>query len=528
MFENEFYPTPQNVIGKMLKDLDLNTIGSVLEPSAGKGDIATALAERTKTVYSNRTLDIDTVEIDENLVAILKSQNIRVIHNDFLTLKTFKKYDLIIMNPPFSNGDKHLLKALDMQKNGGQIIALLNADTIRNPFSNIRQQLLRTLDERTDYSIEYLTESFSNAERSTNVDVALLRINVKEVQQPSYFKSELEKADKMQEIDQEETFQLANSDMLREIVHQYNLETELGVKLINEFKAMKPFLLRSFDEDRKNDTILYLQTNVIGNYSSENVSVNDYLKLVRYKYWSALFDNSKFTGDLTTNLLSDLRGRISEFAEYDFTLFNIYSLQLDLSKNMTASLEDTIIKLFDKLSHQFSYADYSSNVHYFNGWSTNKAWYINKKVVIPIDSPWNFLNNISFSTIIYELRDIEKVLRYFNGNKQISTDLSEALKEAEAIEQSRNIETEFFYITFYKKGTAHITFKDLELLKRFNIYAGQKKAWLPPTYGKAAYNDMSQTEKDVIDAFEGEASYNKVYSNNDNYIVDTNKILSLN
>lgn len=528
MFENEFYPTPQNVIEKMLTGLNLNTVGSILEPSAGKGDIATALDKKIKATYSNRKLDIDTIEIDKNLVAILKNKNIRVIHNDFLTLKTFKKYDLIIMNPPFSNGDKHLLKALDMQKNGGQIIALLNADTIRNPFSNIRRQLLRTLDEKTDYSIEYLTESFANAEHSTNVDVALLRINVKEVKQPSYFKSELEKAAKMQEIGQEETFQLANSDMLREIVHQYNLETELGVKLINEFKAMKPFLLRSFDEDRKNDTILYLQTNVIGNYSSENVSVNDYLKLVRYKYWSALFENSKFTGDLTTNLLSNLQSRISEFADYDFTLFNIYSLQLDLSKNMNSSLEDTIIKLFDKLSHQFSYAEYSSNVHYFNGWSTNKAWYINKKIVMPIKSPWNFLNNISFSTIIYELRDIEKVLRYFNGNKQTKIDLSEALKEAEVTEQSRNIETEFFYITFYKKGTAHITFKDLELLKRFNIYAGQKKAWLPPTYGKAAYNDMSQAEKDVIDTFEGEASYNKVYKNNESYIVNTNKMLSLN
>ena len=36
------------------------------------------------------------------------------------------------------------------------------------------------------------------------------------------------------------------------------------------------------------------------------------------------------------------------------------------------------------ISHQYAYSDeLSNNIHYYNGWKTNKAWYINKKVILP-------------------------------------------------------------------------------------------------------------------------------------------------
>ena len=57
-----------------------------------------------------------------------------------MTFYTYKHYDLIIMNPPFDNGDKHLLKAIDLQKNGGAIICLLNAETLKNPYSKYKKR----------------------------------------------------------------------------------------------------------------------------------------------------------------------------------------------------------------------------------------------------------------------------------------------------------------------------------------------------------------------------------------------------
>lgn len=42
----DLYPTPQNIIDKMLCDLDFSIIKSVLEPSAGKGNIVDALKQK--------------------------------------------------------------------------------------------------------------------------------------------------------------------------------------------------------------------------------------------------------------------------------------------------------------------------------------------------------------------------------------------------------------------------------------------------------------------------------------------------
>ena len=84
-----------------------------------------------------------------------------------------------------------------------------------------------------------------------------------------------------------------------------------------------------------------------------------------------------------------------------------------------------------------------------------------------------------------------------------------------------------FIITFYKKGTCHIEFTNLELLHKFNVYGSQRKGWLPPTYGKSKYKDMEKEDQAVVKEFEGEISYNKVMTNAEYYLVETSKLLMI-
>lgn len=108
------------------------------------------------------------------------ADGIHIVGDDFLTYEPFKRYNLIVMNPPFSNGDKHLLKALEMQRtHGGSVVCLLNAETIRNPYTATRKELARLLNEY-DASIEYLEQEFTNAEKKTAVEVALIKVAVPE------------------------------------------------------------------------------------------------------------------------------------------------------------------------------------------------------------------------------------------------------------------------------------------------------------------------------------------------------------
>ena len=70
MFENEFYPTPEDLAARMVGMVDLAKVRTVLEPSAGKGDLLDALEKRIKESYYRydaNKYDIDCIEFDEDL-----------------------------------------------------------------------------------------------------------------------------------------------------------------------------------------------------------------------------------------------------------------------------------------------------------------------------------------------------------------------------------------------------------------------------------------------------------------------------
>ena len=534
----DFYPTPQNLIDKMLDGLDWKMIHAILEPSAGKGNIVEAL--KKKEDFNNRwhttiKLNIDCIENDANLRAVLKEKDFRVVHDDFLTYDTMKEYDLIIMNPPFSNGCKHLLKALKMQqRNGGAVICLLNAETLKNECNNERIMLNRMLEEY-NADIQYIQDAFMDAERKTNVEIALIKVKLPDVQRDSFIFDSLEKAKEQREYTYNtENTQLAENDFLKAIVEQYKMEVEAGVKLIKEYYAMSPHILYQFGKDKQTGQTIQTGGCVLNlSIGKDSASVNGYIREIRGKYWSALFDNPKFIGQLTNNLQREYYNKVEELKDYEFSLHNIYELKIDMSKKIIKGIEDTIISLFEELSNKYSYYDEcSKNIHYFNGWKTNKAWIINKKVIIPLrgwrdlEYSWGGFKPTDHD-VVSKLRDIEKCFNYLDGGLTEAVDLFQSLEFAEEYGESKDIVLKYFNVTFYKKGTCHITFTNEELLKKFNIFGAQHKGWLPPSYGKKKYSDMTSEEKAVVNNFEGEAEYNKVISNSKYYLFDANNITML-
>lgn len=534
----DYYPTPGKLIDKMLSGIDFDKIETILEPSAGSGNIVDALRQKEKIHnkyhrYEEYKFDIDCIEIDPNLQHILKGKEYRVVHNDFITYDTMKEYDLIIMNPPFSNGCKHLLKALEIQsRTGGAVICLLNAETIRNAYTNERIDLQRKLTEY-NAEIEFIQDAFldTDAERKTSVEIALIKVYIPKVQKESFIWEGLKKAQKEREYDAVESTQLIDSDLFKAIVNQYQLEVEAGTKLIKEYFAMQPLILSEFDKNKetgetiqKGNCILSLKVN------NKEVSVNRYIREVRRKYWKALFQNPRFIGQLTNNLQSEFYNKINELCDYDFSLYNIYQLKIDMQKKVVSGIEDTILKLFDEFSNKYHYYDeMSKNIHYYNGWKTNKAWIINKKIIIPLSGyrglqfSWGGFRPTYYETV-RKLQDIEKCFNYLDGGLTEAVDLEKSLKFAEEFGETKNIQLKYFTVTFYKKGTCHIVFNNEELLKKFNIFGSQRKGWLPPSYGKKTYNEMTAEEKEVINEFEGEKEYNKVLENTGYYLFDGNNL----
>lgn len=545
---SEFYPTPPNLVKKMLANIDWMYIQTILEPSAGKGDILREIAKEINRYSGGKSIDVDCIEIDPNLRQILKynfskerqkqfdrwqdeeyktffEEGIHIVHDNFLTYSPFKQYDLIIMNPPFSNGDKHLLKALKMQEKGGNIICLLNAETLRNPYTETRKELLRQLN-KYNAQIEYIENAFTTAERKTGVEIALIKVAIETVEEESDIYKHFKEAEKMDDF-QPNVTDIEVTDYIKAAISRFNVEVKAGIELIRQYRAMIPYLYDSFDE-KCTSPILKLTDTYDRCYRT--VSVNDYLKAVRLKYWRALLSNPQFTGKLTSKLQSEYRQKVDKLADYDFTEFNIYTLSTEMNAQIKTAIEAEIIAMFDRLTAEHSwYPECQKNRHYYDGWKSNKAHKIGKKVIIPchgIFSDWNGKPRVYEARAVLE--DIERILNFLDGGMTIDVDFWHSLENCFNQGITKNISLKFFKATFYKKGTIHLEFTCPELIDRFNIYAAQNKQWLPPNYGKAKYTDMTAEEKTVIDSFQGEQEYNKVLAKASYYLAPvTNSNLML-
>ena len=526
----DFYPTPVKLIDKMLSKVKLSGIKNVLEPSAGKGNIIEELEKKghkyTVNVggreYSNNlTFNVDCIEIDPDLQAILRAKKYKVIHDDFLTYQGLKQYDLIIANFPFSKGDKHLLKALELIEYGGQLVCLINANTLKNPFSNTRKDLLRKLKE-VNAKVEFLQEEFTEAERKTNVETALIYVNIPKKDRESIIINKLKQEEQFKQKESNYTDSVVVGDFLEGLVSRYNFEVKAGADLINEYQNLKPLLSKS-----KDHCILNLELNkYIDNYNKKDLLEN-FICAIRNKYWTMLFDNPIFTKMLTTNLLDDLRRKITELQDYDFSMFNINEIKHQLNGKLVKGVEDTILKLFDDFSYKSYFDESSNNIHYFNGWKTNSCYKINKKVVIRLNAYGEYSNRLFGYQCRERINDIERVFNYLDDCKTEDIDLEEVLDKAAKDYQTKKIETKYFFIDVYKKGTTHLTFKNDDLLKKFNIFGSEHKGWLPPFYGKKPYSKMNKEEKTVVDQFEGEKEYSKTVADSKYYLYNPNNALML-
>lgn len=541
MFNKDFYPTPASLAYDLLFKYCKHDVQSVLEPSAGKGDFAQEVANR---MNSNRMgypkkadvsdFDIDCIEIEPELQSILRGKGFRVIANDFLTFHTYKRYDLIVMNPPFSDGAKHLLKALEMQQYGGAVLCILNAETIRNPYTNERKALVHKL-ESLGATIEYKKNAFSAAERRTDVEIAVIYVNIPRKSFSCSIFDNLKRAEELEQNQEPaECSQIAHADRVKAIVQQFNAEARAGITLIAEYEKMQSYILREFDENGEPAGSPIIDLRIGNKQETGNSRINHFMRCLRMKYWSQFFKNPAFVGKLTTNLQRQFSEGVDNLKDFDFSLFNVYTVQQQMAASMVRGLEDTILSLFDEFSHKY-YWDKSmgNNIHYFNGWASNSAWKINKKIVIPMqgwhdpDNKWGSCRFDPDYQVMRKLQDIEKVFEYLDGGRTDAIDLETRIKLASSFGQSRDIELKFFTISFYKKGTAHITFKDDALLKKFNIFGAQRKSWLPPSYGNTQYQDMGAAEKRTVEEFEGKEAYSETMKDREFYIMDNAKMLLL-
>lgn len=532
---NAFYHLSETLLGTITEDFNdvfknINGNPSVLIPSAGDGVIADHLKQKAKTTY--RKAEIDCIEEDPCLATSLETKGYPVVHNDFLSFRTYKRYDIIFLNPPEGYAAAYLLRAITQQMHyGGAILCVIPPDLFSTSPGLEAKQLLDNYRPVIRY--------YSDGNTSSDAQIAVVAVQIPTPERffHSYIFGKL--AEKERKKGESSEIVPDGLEFLQSYIRDFNKEAAAGIALLTEYRAYEQIRHEKFGhlESKYDRPILSLK---VKDQPIDRDSVNGYLSHVRYKYWNALFLNPNFTGKLTSKMQEALMSRVQELSLYDFNAHNILRLLAEIRDSTLSGIEDSIEKLFDEFSAKYSWIDNgSANIHYYNGWRTNTAHKVNKKVILPMYgawSSWHWNGKTEWSlkpySVVPKLTDMAKVLDFLADgtyrNIDTAEDIDRAIRSNFDNGISSNIETKYFILTFYKKGTMHVIFKDDKLLEKFNLYIGKRKQWLPPCYGKKTYNDLSDEERAVADSFSGgKAGYDKIYEHRNEYLIERNELLML-
>lgn len=503
MFDPEFFPTPANVVRQMLapylerRQADVSDHLQdeanraelrdmmILEPSAGSGAMLDAVTKLLGYNYEryHAKEHIHCIEQNPDLAAILKEKGYPVVHNDFLTFETSLRYDLILMNPPFSNGDEHLLKAWEVMCEG-DIVCLLNASTMLQPHTERRQRLAALVREHG--SVEYIGKVFRQAERRTDVEVALVRLHKKDDGHTFRFFDEADvdhdRPDRDFSFDEDNMATPAVNDQVKLVVDQFKEAREAFVEYMKARHRMQrkaaAFVTGSALDDLLRDAC---------SAGMPAQQYNHFTGRMQAKAWNFIFSHTKVHDLMSQSVRVNFERMQKEHGAVTFSEDNIHGLFEMLFLNRGEILKQSLVDAFEQMTR------YHAHNRIDEGWATNDAYKVNRKVIMPYAVEQNYSGGIRLkSSYAHTVNDVDRALAMLNAKK-----LSQVFTASKALEQHLNnykvnygalenntVESEHFKLRFFKKGTVHLWFLSEDLWRRFNIAAAQGKNWLPHDYGR--------------------------------------------
>ena len=474
LFNRDFYPTPVEVIEQMLSMSDI--AGKiVLEPSFGSGNIVKYLNE-------HHAQEVLGCEINDRLRAAASGVN--VIGRDFFELTSIdvSHIDMIVMNPPFSNEEAHILHAFDIAPDGCEIISLCNSSLLGSSYNQKRQRV-NSLIDLYGHS-ESLGDVFREAERKTDCMVSVIRLY-----KPGSGKNEFD-GYFTDEVDEPEAQGdgLITYNFVRECVNRY--VAAIG-KLDGALAAAEEInnLTSAFGFD-------YIKLGAFRTTGGNNDSLtkDQFRKALQKRAWKWIFAKFEMSAFVTTNVMEKINAFVERQSSIPFTMKNIYRMVEMIYGTREQIMQQVVMDAFDTICQ---YSD--DNVTYVGEkWKTNSAHMINKRFIVPNicaydnygrKEPYVYLNWSRDSKI----DDIVKALCYITGRpyqwKERGDDGRElTCRNRTLYEFVHQIQMEwgewydwsFFRIKGYKKGTMHFEFQNEETWAMFNQAVAKVRGWELP------------------------------------------------
>lgn len=506
----QFYPTGKRTAARMFTKITTQ-VTHVCDPSAGRGHLLRYLKEaqeeqRRDWRYRAHKGDLDmgevskldiahnaqysAIEIDAQHHPTLKEDEVQILGYDFLQIDSLASVSHVLMNPPFASGARHVLHAWDAVYDA-EVIAIVNAETIRNPFSKERQRLVDLIGQHG--SVEFFKDEFTDeVERKTDVEIALVYLR----KEPTIHKAlfgfveELTKEGATVELG-EGSVQACNAlalpdNFVKNTVANYKLAVN-AMRVAVQSEAIAARLATNLGL-----TLQEMQADGVGSdvrKSSKELSAEtnkefkSRYRSLKEKAWAQVIRSTLLTDKLSNQARRKLEAQVQSIYTLEFSEANIHGFLQGVVESMGDIYTEMICGLFDNILGRSD-----DNVVFYKAWKSNeKHKQLGMRIrmsrfIIPC------LGSSYSSRLTYEaeqfLADIDKVFGYLDGVTEPYPGLVAAFRQRP--ENGERYSTRYFDFRFYPKArTVHFYPKNKEVIERLNQFVGKLRRWIPAQWGDA-------------------------------------------
>lgn len=453
MFDKDFYPTPPEVIERMLAGYEVAG-KHILEPSAGKGNIVDfCIGSGAATVIA--------CEKHPDLRKIVSSK-CKVIADDFLTVKSedISHINMIVMNPPFSADEKHIIHAFNIAPAGCDIISLCNANTYSN-YSYRSRLELRTIIDAHGTFVD-LGKEFAHAERKTDVDIGLITLKKPGESYASEFEGFF-----LEDDPEEQQFNgLMPYNFVRDLVNRY-----VGA-------------VRIFDEQldaavRMNQlTSQFYSSNISMSIKDDDKPLkrNEFKKDLQKSAWNYIFKKMNMEKFATKGLREDINRFVEQQTQIPFTMRNIYRMLDIVIGTHEQRMDKALLEVFDRVTMH-----YAENRYNVEGWKTNSDYLLNKKFIFPwgVHYEYGKLRAIYNARSVEVIDDLNKALCHLTGTPYSGAygDTFGGFLHNTNCQPNEWYSWGFFEFKGFKKGTIHFKFQSEDIWAMFNQRIAKLKGY---------------------------------------------------
>jgi len=505
MQDLQFYPTGATLARKAFSKFHNKRVRRMLEPSAGRGDLLAGYLDSLHPYNRGDSL-VDCVEIDLNNQAILRSKKFSVVGSDFLNFNSPTLYSHILMNPPFRVGCQHVLHAWRLLHNG-ELVAILNAETLKNPYSKERQLLVKLIEDYSGEPVEYQQEAFmdEDTQRVTTVEIAIIHL-IKQGTGQSGFIDDLRR-----DVDQK----WGGAAGLEQLKNQVMLPSSDLENRVMDFRCTVEALIQAEDAKARYVTLFGRLDTLLNEEplpadapvppsieETRNDAINKAYIEIKSRAWSGVLKSSQIADRLSTAARERLYAEFDEIKKLEFDIPNILGFIQGVVSQQGQIQIEMLMDVFDLFTKYRT-----DNRCYYQGWKSNDkhrtcAYRLKmSRMVLPSNdrSGYSWRSTVSWNdTQLFQ--DIDRVFALLDGKHHSSIQGLELLFSTDAtfkqLCQGERLSSDYFDARFYPgTGTFHLFPRRADLVDRLNRAIGKHRNWLPHDEGQGSPEFWAQYDK---------------------------------